>query len=80
VLVLRFGLGFAQSEIAGILGCTPAAVTMLQQRALSFLRQRLGAIGHESARGQSARSRTWRRPAIVVRARRFALIAPGPNR
>jgi RNA polymerase sigma-70 factor (ECF subfamily) len=79
VLALRYMLDFAPSEIATILGRSPGSVAVIQSRALARLRERLAAVGRVSPRGKSMRSRTWVRPARIVRARRFALTAPGPN-
>ncbi|TMK38782.1 MAG: sigma-70 family RNA polymerase sigma factor [Actinobacteria bacterium] len=46
VILLRFMMGLSAPEVAEVLGRSPEAVRQLQQRALSFLRERLIALGH----------------------------------
>jgi hypothetical protein len=78
VLVLRFMLGLTTSETAEVLGHTETSVRMMQSRALQFLRTRLAAVGRDSR--ERAKMARWPRQARVLRARRYALIAPGPTR
>jgi RNA polymerase sigma-70 factor (ECF subfamily) len=75
VLMMRFMLDLSTAEIAEILGRTPIDVRKLQHRALTFLRERLTQVGRtprrESRRGYCHRPRQ----AVVLRERRFALLA-----
>jgi RNA polymerase sigma-70 factor (ECF subfamily) len=80
VLFLRYVVGLRSAEIATILGQSPEAVRQHQTRAMRFLRTRLSALGREPKRGDRAGARVLIRRARVVRARRYALIAPGPAR
>jgi RNA polymerase sigma factor (sigma-70 family) len=73
VLLLRYMLDLTDRQIAPILGRTPSEVRVLQYRALSFLRERLAAIGRSSATGRRAQHRRRFREAPVLRQRRFAM-------
>jgi RNA polymerase sigma-70 factor, ECF subfamily len=72
VIVLRYVMDFDVAEVGRILGRSPNAVSMLQQRAFATLRARLG--------GQSPETRSVRLPmsrhlreAVVTASRRLAL-------
>jgi RNA polymerase sigma-70 factor (ECF subfamily) len=75
VLALRFMLDLTHAETAELLGRTPNEVRKLQQRAMTFLRDRLAAVGREPAR-RVPRSGCRRAPkqVFVLRERRFALL------
>lgn len=74
VLALRYMLGLKPNEIAEVLECSPNHVSVLQYRALAFLRQRLTALGRQPTRRDSrSRSRSFVKHARVLRRRRFAL-------
>jgi DNA-directed RNA polymerase specialized sigma subunit len=81
VLLLRFLLDLSDQQTAAIMGRTPSDVRMLQSRALSFLRERLGAIGRAPLEDLKADPKdippaTMRMPprhATVTRARRQSL-------
>ena len=45
MLLLRFGFGYKSEEVAGLLGCSPAAVRQQQSRALRRLQTRLKPAG-----------------------------------
>lgn len=73
VLFLRFMVDLSDRQIAQVLNRSPSAVRTLQSRALSFLRQRLSALGRAP---RSGRRRHWRRhvrQAPVLRMRRHSL-------
>jgi RNA polymerase sigma-70 factor (ECF subfamily) len=74
VLALRYMLGLKPNEIAEVLECSPNHVSVLQYRALGFLRQRLTALGRQPTRREGrSRSRAFVKHARVLRRRRFAL-------
>ena len=73
VLALRFMLGMQINEIADVLETTSNHVSVLQYRALSFLRDRLTALGREPERRGRTRMARCPRKAPVLRLRRFAL-------
>jgi RNA polymerase sigma-70 factor (ECF subfamily) len=73
VLLLSYTAGLADAEIATILDRTPENVRKQRSRALAFLRERLGAVGRHSSRGERIRMRRWPREAPVLRSRRWAL-------
>jgi RNA polymerase sigma-70 factor (ECF subfamily) len=73
VLVLRYMLDLTSAQVAEVLGRGVSDVTVLQSRALAFLRERLAAVGRRSERSGRIRMRTPFRHATVLRARRFAL-------
>jgi RNA polymerase sigma-70 factor (ECF subfamily) len=76
VLMLRFLLDLTHTEVATVLGRNPDDVRGLQHRALAFLRERLVALGRAPERSdKSARMRRVRDHALVLRSRRFALVA-----
>lgn len=74
VLLLRFMLDLNTSEIAQMMGRSPADVRKLQHRALLYLRQRLTRLGR--APRPERRQGAYHRPrqAVVLRERRFALL------
>jgi RNA polymerase sigma-70 factor (ECF subfamily) len=75
VLALRFMLDMTTAEIASVLDCKPNDVSVLQYRALTFLRDRLAAIGRGPERRRASDPmRRWVRPARVLRRRRFAML------
>jgi RNA polymerase sigma-70 factor, ECF subfamily len=80
VLVLRFMLGLSSAEVGEILERSEGSVRMLQSRALAYLRERLTAASRAPKDGTRAPLRRWPRQAGVLRARRFALLSPGPVR
>jgi RNA polymerase sigma-70 factor (ECF subfamily) len=74
VLVLRYMLDLKVNEVAEIMGTTPNHVSVLQHRALGFLRERLAALGR-TARDECAPRYRRRVPqAQVLRTRRFVLL------
>jgi len=73
VLLLRYMLDFTSSEVAAILGRSVSDVTVLQSRALRFLRERLTAVGRTSEHLDRAPLRRPIRKARVLRRRRYAL-------
>jgi RNA polymerase sigma-70 factor (ECF subfamily) len=75
VLVLRYMLDLGHKDIARILHRSPDDVRMLQSRAQRFLRERLVAVGRDSADDVRSASMV-RRPAhaYLLRRRRFALL------
>jgi RNA polymerase sigma-70 factor (ECF subfamily) len=75
VMMLRYMMDMSWSQIADVVGRSPAAVRQLQARALTQLRARLAATGRELP--TSARMPMVRRPCSlpVLNARRFALLA-----
>jgi RNA polymerase sigma-70 factor (ECF subfamily) len=80
ILVLRYMLDLSTADIARVLGRSPDAVRRAQSRAVSFLRERLGAVHRQSERGAPERARAYVRQARVVRGRRFALVFRGATR
>ena len=76
VMMLRYMMDLTCPEIAAILGRSPDAVRQLQHRALTFLRERLVAVGREPKQARVPMSMR-RRPALsrVIPARRLALFA-----
>jgi RNA polymerase sigma-70 factor (ECF subfamily) len=74
ILMLRYTLDLNSSEIAEILGMTPAQVRSQKRRAFNFLAERLAAVGRETQRGDRARIRRFRPQQHVLRSRRFALL------
>lgn len=77
VLVLRYMLGLAPSEVAAVLERSPEAVRQQQARALAFLRARLAAVGRAPKRTPRSGSRLLVPQARVLRARRFVLTTRG---
>ena len=74
VMVLRYVMEFSVAEVAKILGRSPNAVSMLQQRAFAILRSRLVEIGRgPEARATRLPMRRQLRGAVVSAARRLAL-------
>lgn len=73
VLVMRFMLDLKPREIAEILDASPNHVSVLQYRALGFLRARLGALGREPGDLRPSPVRRCVPQARVLRRRRFAL-------
>jgi RNA polymerase sigma-70 factor (ECF subfamily) len=53
VVTLRYMMGFSCNEIAELIGRSPEAVRQLNQRALTFLRARLTALGREPRGGNA---------------------------
>jgi RNA polymerase sigma-70 factor (ECF subfamily) len=72
-LVLRHLMGLGTEQIADVLGKSPDATRRLEHRALTFLRERLAAVGRDSRRHIRAPIRARTRLVPVIRARRFAL-------
>jgi RNA polymerase sigma-70 factor (ECF subfamily) len=79
VLLLRYLADMTHDEIAKALDRSPVTVRMQLSRALSFLRDRLAAIGREPKRGDRIRSRLLIPQSRVLRVRRFGLTSPGPT-
>jgi RNA polymerase sigma-70 factor (ECF subfamily) len=75
VLMLRFMLGLQHREIASVLGRSETDVTVLQSRALRFLRERLTALGRAPEHGRRSRMTNRAQKAHVLRRRRFALLS-----
>jgi len=73
VLVLRYLVDLTPSQIAAVLDRSVQDVHVLQHRALSFLRERLTALGRSPRHGSRARMHRRISKAPVLRARRFAL-------
>jgi RNA polymerase sigma-70 factor (ECF subfamily) len=74
VIVLRYVMDFDLAEVAKILGRSPNAVSMLQQRAFAILRSRLIETGRApEARTAQLPMRRYLRDAVVTAARRLAL-------
>ena len=75
VIMLRYMMDLPWSQVAEILGRSPAAVRQLQARALGVLRTRLAAVDRDST--SSLRLPMARRPGPlpVIHARRHALLA-----
>lgn len=74
VVMLRYAMDLGYTEIAAVLGRSPDAVRQLHQRAMAFLKSRLGAVERRSLRdGPRAPMRKTTCQQRVVRARRFAL-------
>jgi RNA polymerase sigma factor (sigma-70 family) len=81
VLMARFLLGMDTKEIAELLDRSPEAVRMQQSRALTFLNERLTAIGRAPESVNLEPALIVFRQAKVVRLRRFQLKDPnGPTR
>jgi RNA polymerase sigma-70 factor (ECF subfamily) len=74
ILMLRYMLDLSSIEVARILDMTPDQVRSSQRRALRFLEARLTAIGREPEERERTRMRRWRKQAVVLRHRRFALM------
>lgn len=74
VLLLRYLLDLSNAQIAQILDRTPSDVSLLNHRALNFLRARLASLGRTHDRGRPVQWRRLRGRAPVLRARRFALL------
>ena len=75
VIVLRYVMDFDIAEVATILGRSPNAVSMLQQRAFAILRSRLVEIGRgPEARAARLPMRRQVRVAVVSARRRLALV------
>lgn len=73
VLALRYMLGLRSSEVAEIMGCSSNHVSVLQYRALAFLRARLTALGRDPRRWDRTPMKSRFQQAPVLRWRRFAL-------
>lgn len=74
VLFLRFVMDLSHQETAVILGRSPEAVRRLQFRGLTFVRERLEAIGRCGSRRRGRHGmRLYPPPAPVLRGRLFAL-------
>lgn len=73
VIVLRYLGDLTSTEIAALVGATPAAVRQLQHRAIATLRGRLTALRGPGGRRNWSRMRLRSLP--VLRSRRFALFA-----
>jgi RNA polymerase sigma-70 factor (ECF subfamily) len=80
VLFLRYVVGLNLGEIATVLGQSHDAVRQHHARAMRFLRARLTALGREPKGGDSVGAKLLGSRMQILRARRFALIAPGPAR
>jgi RNA polymerase sigma-70 factor (ECF subfamily) len=74
VLALRYLLGLRPAEIATLIGSTPNHVSVLLYRALSFLRERLTALGRMPGDRRRAGTQRVFRKAVILRRRRFALL------
>ncbi|HEX2015116.1 MAG TPA: RNA polymerase sigma factor [Solirubrobacteraceae bacterium] len=75
VLVLRYMLDLSSSEVAVVLDRSPNEIRIHQHRAQRFLRDRLIAIGRTPGRGGLVPWRGRERQALVLRSRRFMLVA-----
>lgn len=76
LLVLRFMVDLSIPEIAEVLGRTSNEVRVLQHRALTFLRDRLAAVGRDRPGDRPSRMRRRHSQAPVLRYRRFSLLSP----
>jgi RNA polymerase sigma-70 factor (ECF subfamily) len=74
VLVLRYMLDLSHAEIAQVLGRSHTDVRVSHSRAVSFLRERLCALGREGRHDERVCAQRTKRYATVLRARRYALI------
>jgi RNA polymerase sigma-70 factor (ECF subfamily) len=74
VLVLRFMLDLSAREIADVLEISGNHVSVLQYRALGYLRDRLTSLGRQPTNHQRAPMSRVPRKSGVLRLRRFALI------
>lgn len=74
VVALRYLLGLTNAETAATLDRMPREVSLLHYRALTFLRERLAAVGRRGAsrRGVARAGRRFKE-APVLRSRRFML-------
>jgi RNA polymerase sigma-70 factor (ECF subfamily) len=75
VLVLRFMLDLSVTQIAELLDTTSNNVSVLQRRALGFLRERLVAVGRAPRDDYAPRMRRRVPQAQVLRTRRFVLLS-----
>jgi len=76
VMMLKYMMDLSAPEIAEILGRSPDAVRQLQQRAMTYLRERLGALGRGPRSDQRRVPLPMRRmhsPVTVLGTRRSAL-------
>ena len=73
VIVLRYVMDFDVAEVAKILGRSPNAVSMLQQRAFAILRTRLIETGRSPEGRMRLPMRRHLRVAVVTATRRLAL-------
>jgi len=83
VLAMRFLLGMPHAEIASTLDLSSGAVRMAHTRAIKFLRERLIAVEARQKKAEATgkpKSTRWPKQSPVIRARRWGLDAPGPNR
>jgi RNA polymerase sigma-70 factor (ECF subfamily) len=77
VLFLRYVAGLSMREVGSVLELSHDAVRKHHSRALAFLRKRMVALGrHSQGRARRMGSEVLLRHAVVVRARRFSLLAP----
>jgi RNA polymerase sigma-70 factor (ECF subfamily) len=76
ILMLRYMAGLSMSEIADMTKLSVMAVRKHHSRALSFLRQRLAAVGRDSTRSRRMGSRLLVKQSRVLRDRRFGLARP----
>jgi RNA polymerase sigma-70 factor (ECF subfamily) len=76
VILLRYMMDLSWTQVAQIMGRSPAAVRQLQTRALGQLRTRLAGVNKEKDTNSSARMQMARRrgPLPVLQARRNALL------
>jgi RNA polymerase sigma-70 factor (ECF subfamily) len=73
VLMLRYMLDLTPREIAQLTNMSPNHVSVLQYRALTFLRRRLIALGRDPRSGERIRVQRVFRKAPVLRRRRYVL-------
>jgi RNA polymerase sigma-70 factor (ECF subfamily) len=73
VLAMRYMVGMSPRETARVLDMSPNHVSVLQYRALGFLRDRLTALGREPRDVGRSRWQRCKSQARVLRRRRFAL-------
>ncbi|HEX2017127.1 MAG TPA: sigma-70 family RNA polymerase sigma factor [Solirubrobacteraceae bacterium] len=76
VIMLKYMLDLSAPEIAGVLGRSPDAIRQLQQRAMTYLRDRLGALGRGPGSEERPAPLPMRRllaPVTVLGTRRAAL-------
>jgi RNA polymerase sigma-70 factor (ECF subfamily) len=73
VLAMRYMLGMSSRDTAEVLGTSSNHVSVLQYRALGFLRERLTALGREPRDVGRSRLQRCKSQARVLRRRRFAL-------